>query len=209
MDRDSILVFLSVRKSVLDMDKKQIIDILEITYSRIMQLHFNWRFISTMVSNPSINNDYPDLTWSLRSSFATDAYTTISGLLSTGNYSFGRLGQEYPQIQEYIQTAEQAITSEIDDFRNIRNQMFCHAVKKKSPDAINKVYMKFDSVFHILTRLHSDCCKELNVTDDDFRHYESDTFIKLQDEITEFYTVLLKGHLEVSKDKFLDSIRKD
>ena len=191
------------------MDKKQIIDILEITYSRIMQLHFNWRFISTMVSNPSINNDYPDLTWSLRSSFATDAYTTISGLLSTGNYSFGRLGQEYPQIQEYIQTAEQAITSEIDDFRNIRNQMFCHAVKKKSPDAINKVYMKFDSVFHILTRLHSDCCKELNVTDDDFRHYESDTFIKLQDEITEFYTVLLKGHLEVSKDKFLDSIRKD
>ena len=191
------------------MDKKQIIDILEITYSRIMQLHFNWRFISTMVSNPSINNDYPDLTWSLRSSFATDAYTTISGLLSTGNYSFGRLGQEYPQIQEYAQTAEQAITSEIDDFRNIRNQMFCHAVKKKSPDAINKVYMKFDSVFHILTRLHSDCCKELNVADDDFRHYESDTFIKLQDEITEFYTVLLKGHLEVSKDKFLDSIRKD
>lgn len=191
------------------MDKKQIIDILEITYSRIMQLHFNWRFISTMVSNPSINNDYPDLTWSLRSSFATDTYTTISGLLSTGNYSFGRLGQEYPQIQEYTQTAEQAITSEIDDFRNIRNQMFCHAVKKKSPDAINKVYMKFDYVFHILTRLHSDCCKELNVTDDEFRHYESDTFTKLQDEITEFYTVLLKGHLEVSKDKFLDSIRKD
>ena len=191
------------------MDKKQIIDILEITYSRIMQLHFNWRFISTMVSDPSINNDYPDLTWSLRSSFATDAYTTISGLLSTGNYSFRRLGQEYPQIQEYTQAAEQAITSEIDDFRNIRNQMFCHAVKKKSPDAINKVYMKFDSIFHILTRLHSDCCKELNVTDDDFRHYESDTFIKLQDEITEFYTVLLKGHLEVSKDKLLDSIKKD
>lgn len=191
------------------MDKKQIIDILEITYLRIMQLHFNWRFISTMVSNPYINNDYPDLTWSLKSSFATDTYTTISGLLSTGNYSFGRLGQEYSQIQEYTQKAEQAITSEIDDFRNIRNQMFCHAVKKKSPDAINKVYMKFDSVFHILTRLHSDCCKELNVTDDDFRHYESDTFIKLQDEITEFYTVLLKGHLEVSNDKFLDSIRKE
>jgi len=191
------------------MNKEQIVDILEITYSRIMQLHFNWRFISTMVSNPSINNDYPDLTWSLRSSFATDAYTTISGLLSTGNYSFERLGQEYPQIQEYTQKAEQAITSEIDDFRNIRNQMFCHAVKKKSPDAINKIYMKFDSVFHILTRLHFDCCKELNITDDDFRHYESDTFIKLQDEITEFYTVLLKGHLEVSKDKFLDSIKKE
>lgn len=191
------------------MNKEQIIDILEITYSRIMQLHFNWRFISTMVGEPLISNDYPDLTWSLRSSFATDAYTTISGLLSTGNYSFGRLGQEYPQIQEYVQKAEQEITSEIDDFRNIRNQMFCHAVKKKSPDAINKVYLKFDSVFHILTRLHSDCCKELNIKDDDFKHYESDTFIKLQDEITEFYTVLVKGHLEVSKDKFLDSIGKE
>lgn len=190
------------------MNKEQIIDILEITYSRIMQLHFNWQFISTMVDESFINNDYPDLTWSLRSSFATDAYTTISGLLSTGNYSFGRLGQEYPQIQEYTQKAEQAITSEIDDFRNIRNQMFCHAVKKKSPDAINKVYIKFDSIFYILTRLHSDCCKELSVTNDDFRHYESDTFVKLQDEITEFYTVLLKGYLEVSKDKFLDSIRK-
>lgn len=191
------------------MNKEQIIDILEITYSRIMQLHFNWRFISVMVGESFINNEYPDLTWSLRSSFATDAYTTISGLLSTGNYSFARLGQEYPQIQEYTQAAEQAITSEIDDFRNIRNQMFCHAVKKKSPDTINKVYMKFDSIFHILTKLHSDCRKELNIMDDDFRHYESDAFIKLQNEITEFYTVLLKGHLEVSKDKFLGSIRKD
>lgn len=191
------------------MNKEQIIDILEITYSRIMQLHFNWRFISTMVGEPLISNDYPDLTWSLRSSFATDAYTTISGLLSTGNYSFGRLGQEYPQIQEYVQKAEQEITSEIDDFRNIRNQMFCHAVKKKLPDAINKVYVKFNSIFCILTKLHSDCCKELNVTDDDFRHYESDVFVKLQDEITEFSTVLFNGYSELSKDKLLGFIRKD
>ena len=191
------------------MNEKQIVDILEITYSRIMQLHFSWRFISTMVSNPSINNDYPDLTWSLRSSFATDAYTTISGLLSTGNYSFGRLGQEYPQIQEYIQKAENDVTSEIDDFRNIRNQMFCHAVKKKSPDAINTVYVKFNSIFDILTKLHSDCCKEFNVTDDDFRHYESDVFVKLQDEIAEFYTVLCEGHSGLLRDKFLDPISKD
>ena len=190
------------------MNKEQIIDILEITYSRIMQLYFNWRFISTMVGEPFIDNNYPVLTWSLRSSFATDAYTTISSLLSTGNYSFGRLGQEHSQIQKYVQIAEQAITSEIDDFKNIRNQMFCHAVKKKSPDAINKVYIKFESVFHILTGLHSDCCKELNFTDDDFRHYESNTLIKLQDEIVEFHTMLSKGHSEVLKDKFLDSIRK-
>jgi hypothetical protein len=191
------------------MDKKQIIDVLEITYLRIMQLHFNWRFINTIVSAPFINNDYPNLTWSLRSSFATDAYTTISSLLSTGNYSFGRLGREYPQIQGYIQIAECAIISEIDDFRNIRNQMFCHAVKKKSPDVINKIYMEFDSVFHILTRLYSDCCKELNIKDDEFRHYECDMFIKLQNEMTEFHTILFKGYLEVSKDKFLDSIRND
>lgn len=191
------------------MNEKQIVDILEITYSRIMQLHFSWRFISVMVGEPFINNNYPDLTWSLMSSFATDAYTTISGLLSTGNYSFGRLGQEYPQIQEYIQKVEQEITSKIDDFRNIRNQMFCHAVKKKSPDAINKVFLEFNSIFDILTKLHSDCCKELNVTDDDFRHYESDVFVKLQDEITEFYTVLFNGYSELSKDKLLCSIRKD
>ena len=191
------------------MNKEQIIDILEITYSRIMQLHFNWRFISTMVGAPLISNDYPDLTWSLRSSFATDAYTTISGLLSTGNYSFGRLGQEYSQIQEYVQKAEKDVASGIDDFRNIRNQMFCHAVKKKSPDVITKVFLKFNSIFQILTKLHSDCCKELNVTDDDFRHYESDVFVKLQAEIAEFSTVLFNGYSELSKDKLLGSIRKE
>lgn len=191
------------------MDEKQIIDILEITYSRIMQLHFSWRFIGTMVGTPFVNNNYPDLTWSLMSSFATDAYTTISGLLSTGNYSFGRLGQVYPQIQEYIQTAEKDVTSKIDDFRNIRNQMFCHAVKKKSPDAITNVFLKFNSIFDILTRLHSDCCKELNVTDDDFRHYESDTFIKLQDEIAEFWTMLYEGHFELLRDNLLGSIGSD
>ena len=87
--------------------------------------------------------------------------------------------------------------------------MFCHAVRKKSPDAINKIYIKFDTLFHILTKLHSDCCKELNIADDDFKHYESDVFIKLQDEITEFDTLLLKGHLEAAKDKFLESHRKD
>lgn len=174
------------------MDKEQTIDVIEITYLRIMQLYFNWNFISTMVSNGIIANYYPYLTWSLQSSFATDAYTTISSLLSTGNYSFKRLGQEHKSIQEQVKIAEQNITSEIDDFRNIRNQMFCHAVKKKSPDAIYKIYQHFDSIFDILVNLHSFCRNELNIKADDFKHYEDDTFKSLQDEINDFAIYYLK-----------------
>lgn len=187
------------------LEKNQILDIIEVTYSRIMQLKVNWEFISTMVANPVIANNYPNLTWSLRTSFATDAYTTISSLLSTGNYSFNRLGQEYPNIQEQIQITETDIVSKINDFRNIRNQMFCHAVKKKSANAINNIYMQFESIFNILTKLHSFCCEELNIKDNDYRHYDTNAFETLEAEIYDFCNVLLKGHLGVITDKFLES----
>lgn len=163
---------------------------------RIMQLYFNWKFISTMVANPIIENHYPDLTWSLKSSFATDAYTTICSLLSTGNYSFGRLGQECREIQKQIQTTEQNIDIEIPNFKNIRNQIFCHAVKRKSPDVINKIYLKFGSIFRILTDLHLLCCQELNVKDDDYEPYNPNTLKSLNDEINDFGNMLLEYSLK-------------
>lgn len=191
------------------LEKNQIVDIIEVTYSRIMQLKFNREFISTMVSNPIIGHNYPNLTWSLRSSFATDAYTTISSLLSTGNYSFGRLGQEYPNIQEQIQITEKEITSKIDDFRNIRNQMFCHAVRKKSTDAINNIYIQFESIFYTITKLHSFCCGELGIKDNDYKHYDTKAFKTLDDEIHEFCDILLSGYLNVATDNFLKHNKRD
>ena len=191
------------------MDRKQILDIITITYSKIMQLRFNWEFIGTMVSNSVIGNNYPDLTWSLKSAFATDAYTTISSLLSTGNYSFVRLGQEYQDIQEQVKNTEQSITSIVNNFKDIRNQMFCHAVKKKSPDAINKIYSNFESIFRVLVKLHSFCCNELNIRDNDYIHYDQDSFESLQSEIKDFCNLLLEGYLKVSRNKSIESRKKE
>ena len=181
------------------MDKNDAINIIEIIYSRIMQLHFSWKFAGTMVDSPIVRDEYPDLVWSLKSSFATDAYATVSGLLSTGNYSFGRLGQDCPNIKKQVDDAEHCIDAEISNFRYIRNQMFCHAVKKKSFGTIDNMYNKFDSIFHILTELHAFCCKELGIEDSDYHHYSVDAFNCLQKEINEFSDLLLRGCLELKR----------
>ena len=187
---------------MLNLDKEQILDIISITYLRIMQLRFSWQFIGTMVGVSYIEDNYPNLTWSLKSSFATDAYTTINAMLSSGNYSFGRLGQEYPDIQTQVKKAEEDISSVIGDFRNIRNQVFCHAVKKKSQDNIDKIYWCFSFVFDILTNLHFSCCNLLKIKDDDFKHYDSKALEDLEKETQNFRSLLLNGHLDDIEDRF-------
>lgn len=185
------------------MNKEQSLDILNITYLRIMQLYFGWQFISTMVLNNNIQNHYPNLCYSLVSSFATDAYTTVSGLLSTGNYSLGRLGQEDSDIKAKIQNAENKLGKTVDNFREVRNKMFCHAVNKKSSDAIYKIYNNFELVFQILTELHSYCCQKLNMPENELRGYDNKTFKLLQEEITDFQDLLMYGNLEkITRDFF-------
>ena len=73
------------------MTQEQIIDIINITYSRIMQLKFSHLFMSSIFTDGNIAHDYPNLCYSIQSSFATDAYTTVDGLLATGDCSFGFL----------------------------------------------------------------------------------------------------------------------
>ena len=185
------------------MYREQIIDIINITYLRIMQLNFSYKFIAVMVDNNIIANSYPNLVWSLQSSFATDAYATISGLLSTGNYSFGRLGQENKKIKDKLKIAENDITLKIDDFREIRNKMFCHAVHKKSFDAIYRIFDNFESVYNILYDLHGFCCCEFSIDDNDYGHYSDVEFEKLNEEMYNFHYLLISGNWSV-----IDNINK-
>ena len=183
-------------------------EIVEITYSRIMQLRFSYMYIQSILSNNNIALDYPNLCFALLSSFATDAYITIDGLLSTGNYSFGRLAQDDDELKSCVNDCKNEIEKEIPEFHEIRNKMFCHAVEKKTYDSISSISKNFMSIFYSLMSLHANCRNKYGISEDDFKHYSSEDFNKLQSELHNFCDLLLTGYLAKGARDFLDN-RKD
>lgn len=188
-----------------DKGTENITEIIEITYDRMMQLRFSYMFLQSIITNGNIASDYPNLCFALQSSFATDVYTTVNSLFSNGTYSFDRIAKINPELEADVDECKAKIEKDIPNFREIRNKMFCHAIKRKTYPAIGNVIRNFMSVFYDVMNLHQKCRLKFNIKDDEFKHYENKDFGIIQKELFNFSQLLLVGFLTKGAQDFLDS----
>lgn len=177
------------------MNKKEIIDILNTIYIRFMRLEFSYKTFNTIIYSPTIINDYPNLCWCMQISFATDAYTTIDGLIHSGRYSFSSLIDDNDDIKKKYNEIMKEIEKIIPDIRNIRNQMFCHLVQKQSDDAIQQINIHCYKILDCLKKLHAFCCKVYNINELELNGYNNITFNSLNKELNEFNDLLMNGSM--------------
>lgn len=187
------------------MNKKEIIDILNTIYIRFMRLEFSYKAFNTIFYSPTIMNDYPNLCWCMKVSFATDAYTTINGLMHSGRYSFSSLINNNDDIEKKYNQIIEKIEEIIPDIRNIRNQMFCHLVQKQSDDAIQQINIHCYEILDCLKELHTFCCKVYNINECELNGYNNITFNSLNKELNEFNNLLMNGNMS-DFYKMLDEI---
>ena len=73
------------------MTHEEIVDILDILYIKLMRLKTAHRTCLSLILSPEIESRYPDIVYSIKYSFAVDAYTTLNAMLTSGTYSFQTL----------------------------------------------------------------------------------------------------------------------
>ncbi len=182
------------------MDKTEALDILNTIYIRFMRLDFSYQSFGHLFYSSSIANDYPNLCWCMQVSFATDAYTTIDGLMHSGRYSFATLAKDNTEINEKYKEIMSKMDETIPDIRNIRNQMFCHLVHKQTSEVIQKMYTYCWKFIDYLKELHMYCCKIYGINESELNGYDSDTFMALDRELKEFDQLLMDGSMSIFHD---------
>lgn len=182
------------------MNRQEIIDILNTIYIRYTRLQLSCKTFWTIFYSPSIKNDYPNLCWCMATSFATDAYTTIDGLMHSGRYSFATLAANNDDINAKYKDIMEKIECIIPDIHNIRNRMFCHLVEKQANSAIQSINAHCGQLLDCLKELHIYCCHVYNINVSELNGYNNDTFSAFDRELNEFNQVLMNGSMSLFHD---------
>lgn len=177
------------------MDKQEILDILNTIYIRAMRLRFSCKIFSHIFHMPVIFNYYPNLCWGMKVSFATDAYTTIDGLMHSGKYSFATLAEDNKEINTKYNATTRKMEEIIPNIRKIRNRMFCHLVWKQTDDVIEKMNAYCFKLVDCLIDLHEYCCRIYEIDESELDGYNNDAFEELNKEFTEFDELLMNGRM--------------
>ena len=182
---------------------KDFVDILDILYIKLLRLRSSWDFMSIFVLSGNMDNQFPDLTYSLKYSFGVDAYTTIDAILSSGKYTFFSLKKMNEEFEKEVQAAKNKIKEIIPSIEWNRDKLFCHFVEKQSEYEINDMVIHFPQVFDILAVLHNKAMGIFKVDDCEIRVMPEEKFVKLQEEKTEFSRLLMDALLDNDIRKIL------
>lgn len=179
------------------MDKQEAIDILNTIYIRFMRLQFSCETVACIFCASIVTDDYPNLCWCIRVSFATDAYATIDGLMHSGRYSFATLAKDSEAINVKYKEIMRKMETIIPNIRSIRNQMFCHLVQKQTNDAIQKINTYCFAFLDCLKELHTYCCHIYGIHESELNGYRNDAFMALDRELKEFSQLVMDGSMSL------------
>jgi len=184
------------------MNHDTIVDILDILYVKLMRLKTAHRTCLSFIMSPDIESRYPDIVYSIKYSFAVDAYTTINAMITSGKYSFQPLQKHSDYFSECYRRSHAELKKLCPNLQERRNKMFCHCNEKQSEDYVNEMLLKFDSLLGVLANLHSEAMRIFNVTESEIRVMSRDKFTKLDAEFKEF----MRGLQEIAMNRFRDEL---
>lgn len=184
------------------MTHEEIVDILDILYIKLMRLKTAHRTCLSFILSPEIESRYPDIVYSIKYSFAVDAYTTLNAMLTSGTYSFQTLQKYDDAFVESFRKARVELKKLNPKLQDRRNKMFCHCNEKQSEDHVNEMLRDFSSLLQVLTRLHSDAMRTFDVSASEIRVISGEKFSKLNAEFEEF----MQGLREISMNRFYDDL---
>ena len=184
------------------MNHDTIVDILDILYVKLMRLKTAHRTCLSFIMSPDIESRYPDIVYSIKYSFAVDAYTTINAMITSGKYSFQPLQKHSDYFSECYRRSHAELKKLCPNLQERRNKMFCHCNEKQSEDYVNEMLLKFDSLLGVLANLHSEAMRIFNVTESEIRVMSRDKFTKLDAEFKEF----MRGLQEIATNRFRDEL---
>ena len=186
------------------MDHDTVVDILDILYIKLMRLKTSHRTCFSFIMTPDIESRYPDIVYSIKYSFAVDAYTTINAMITSGKYSFQYLQKYSDDFSRCYRKSHPELNKLCPNLQERRNKMFCHCNEKQSEDHVNEMLFKFNSLFEILSNLHSEAMRIFNVTESEIRVMSREKFSKLDAEFTEF----MRGLQEIAMNRFRDELNE-
>lgn len=186
------------------MDHKAIVDILDILYIKLMRLKTAHCTCLSFIMSPNIKSRYPDIVYSIKYSFAVDAYTTINAMITSGKYSFLTLKKENALFCDKFVDAQAELKRVCPNRQERRNSMFCHCNEKQSEDHIDEIILNFDSLLQVFTQLHGEAMRIFSVEDSEIRIMSNEKFTKLDAEFQEFMLELQ----EISMNRFNDELNE-
>lgn len=178
--------------------QKDIVDIIDILYIKIMRLKSSYDFSSIFTFNGNASNQYPDLVYSLKYSFAVDAYTSIDALFSSGKYSFDALKKQNVEFKLYFDEAKKKLNYVLPDFTKNRDKLFCHFVEKQSENEVNDICFCFPKIFDLLTELHKHSMECFCVENSEIRAMTEKQYLALQKQQTDFSMLIIDALLNES-----------
>lgn len=184
------------------MNRETLVDILDVLYVKLMRLKTAHRTCLSFIMLPDIESRYPDIVYSIKYSFAVDAYTTLNAMITSGKYSFQPLQKYNDEFCECYRASYAELKELCPSLQERRNKLFCHCTEKQSEDHINEMLLEFDSLIRVFTNLHSEAMRIFGVSEGEIRVMSSDKFIKLDAEFQEF----MKGLQEIAMNRFHDEL---
>ena len=184
------------------MNHENIVDVLDILYVKLMRLKTAHRTCLSFIMSPDIESRYPDVVYSIKYSFAVDAYTTLNAMITSGTYSFQPLQKYSDEFSEYYRAAHRELKKLCPGLQDRRNKLFCHCTEKQSEDHINEMLLQFDSLIRVFTKMHCEAMHIFDVAESEIRVMSDDKFTKLDAEFQEF----MQGLQEIAMNRFHDEL---
>ena len=184
------------------MNHENMVDVLDILYVKLMRLKTAHRTCLSFIMSPDIESRYPDIVYSIKYSFAVDAYTTLNAMITSGKYSFQPLQKYSDEFSEYYRAAHRELKKLCPGLQDRRNKLFCHCTEKQSEDHINEILLEFDSLIRVFTKMHSEAMRVFGVAESEIRAMSGDKFAKLDAEFQEF----MQGLQEIAMNRFHDEL---
>lgn len=184
------------------MSHENMVDVLDILYVKLMRLKTAHRTSLSFIMSPDIESRYPDIVYSIKYSFAVDAYTTLNAMITSGKYSFQPLQKYSDEFTKCYKVAHGELKKMCPSLQERRNKLFCHCTEKQSEDHINEILLEFDSLLRVFTKMHSEAMRIFGVAESEIRAMSGDKFAKLDAEFQEF----MQGLQEIAMNRFHDEL---
>lgn len=184
------------------MNHENMVDVLDILYVKLMRLKTAHRTCLSFIMSPDIESRYPDIVYSIKYSFAVDAYTTLNAMITSGKYSFQPLQKYSDEFTKCYKVAHGELKKMCPSLQDRRNKLFCHCTEKQSEDHINEILLEFDSLIRVFTKMHSEAMRVFGVAESEIRAMSGDKFAKLDAEFQEF----MQGLQEIAMNRFHDEL---
>ena len=184
------------------MSHENMVDVLDILYVKLMRIKTAHRTCLSFIMSPDIESRYPDIVYSIKYSFAVDAYTTLNAMITSGKYSFQPLQKYSDEFTKCYKAAHGELKKMRPSLQDRRNKLFCHCTEKQSEDHINEILLEFDSLLRVFTKMHSEAMRIFSVAESEIRAMSGDKFAKLDAEFQEF----MQGLQEIAMNRFHDEL---